>query len=562
MKKMKKLLAGMLGAVFMGTAVFATAYASEPAAVPEPKNGAYTGEIHFLNGDGSGNRSICDPIFAHEADVILTDEEAEITFYVAYPVPNFPQAGADGTIKDVVLTADGKDYEAKSDITSKEEKIFDTAGVMFGISAGDRLSTQALTVAVPRDVLADLDKGTVSVSAYVNVVMNSTQSFYMQVTDLQPAGEDVPSSDSYTKNGTFHIDQFGEYDINAAVTVTDGKISNVDITGDHFGGTYGEVNKGKLASAVNGMLEGFIGLRDDDAQAIADLDTVSGATYSSNGIKSAVANALGLDIGSEQPADVPEQVPEAGIYRVTAAVRSDVVDHSLVQGDTAEAMLTVDENGQMRLSFDLVSGTDQEPLYVLGFNGYYEGNDRLGKLSMDGVAIETAQSQDYEVVTKVDMPLSGLSQYYYANGYLYVPAMSNLNGEISGIHFENGRFNVDMIITMYWDTLEKLADIPEQTGDSGQEAEPGQPGDVQDPGENDKGESGDQALENHGDGLTNVSKDAGGDHQEDLSEAVSGGDVSGVKTADETNALGYAALAILAAGCGSAAAVWRRRQKI
>lgn len=83
MKKMKKLLAGMLGAVFMGTAVFATAYASEPAAVPEQENGAYTGEIHFLNGDGSGKRSICDPIFAHEADVILTDEEAEITFYVA-----------------------------------------------------------------------------------------------------------------------------------------------------------------------------------------------------------------------------------------------------------------------------------------------------------------------------------------------------------------------------------------------------------------------------------------------------------------------------------------------
>lgn len=74
--------------------------------------------------------------------------------------------------------------------------------------------------------------------------------------------------------------------------------------------------------------------------------------------------------GSEQPADVPEQVPEAGIYRVTAAVRSDVVDHSLVQGDTAEAMLTVDENGQMRLSFDLVSRNRSGPLYVLGFNGY------------------------------------------------------------------------------------------------------------------------------------------------------------------------------------------------
>ena len=28
----------------------------------------------------------------------------------------------------------------------------------------------------------------------------------------------VRTSDSYTVNGTFHIDQFGEYDINAEVT--------------------------------------------------------------------------------------------------------------------------------------------------------------------------------------------------------------------------------------------------------------------------------------------------------------------------------------------------------
>ena len=74
---------------------------------------------------------------------------------------------------------------------------------------------------------------------------------------------------------------------------------------------------------------------------------------------------------------------------------------------------------------------------------------------MDGVDYNTTSSGDYTVVTDVTYPLSGLSQYYYTNTYLYVPAMSNLNGEISGIYFENGHFSVDTIVTVYWDTLTK-----------------------------------------------------------------------------------------------------------
>ena len=61
---------------------------------------------------------------------------------------------------------------------------------------------------------------------------------------------------SYTKEGIFHIDQFGEYDIVADVTVTEGKISNLDITGENFAAQdewKREVNKGKLQSAAKGM---------------------------------------------------------------------------------------------------------------------------------------------------------------------------------------------------------------------------------------------------------------------------------------------------------------------
>lgn len=180
--RFRKVLSGAVAAAMMTTMMCGTALAAEPA------DGSYTGEIHFLNANGSGNSSMCDPIFAHEADVELTADSAELTFYVAYPIPSFPDQGEDGTIKDVVFTVDGTEYAAESDITTKPEKEFDTDAALFGISAGDSLPTQVLTVELPRDVLDDLEAGTVSASAYVNVVMNSTQSFFVKVTDLQSTG--------------------------------------------------------------------------------------------------------------------------------------------------------------------------------------------------------------------------------------------------------------------------------------------------------------------------------------------------------------------------------------
>lgn len=58
--------------------------------------------------------------------------------------------------------------------------------------------------------------------------------------------------------------------------MTDGKISDVDVSGENFGGTYAEVNKGKLATAVEGIMDKFVGLLDTDADGIRNVDVVSG----------------------------------------------------------------------------------------------------------------------------------------------------------------------------------------------------------------------------------------------------------------------------------------------
>lgn len=196
--RLNKIVSGAAVAAMLGTMMCTTAFAADYT------DGNYTGEIHFLNANGSGAASMCDPIFVHEAELELTADNAELTFYVAYPIPAFPAMGTDGTILDVKFTVNETEYTAESDITTKPEKVFDTTSSIFGITEGESYPTQVLTVDLPRDAVDDLEAGTVAASAYVNSVMNSTQNFFVQVTNLQSVGgetenpdqPEVPSEDS------------------------------------------------------------------------------------------------------------------------------------------------------------------------------------------------------------------------------------------------------------------------------------------------------------------------------------------------------------------------------
>ena len=187
--RLNKIVSGAAVAAMLGTMMCTTAFAADYT------DGNYTGEIHFLNANGTGAASMCDPIFVHEAELALTADNAELTFYVAYPIPSFPDLGTDGTILDVVLTVDGTEYTAESDITTKPEKVFDTTASLFGITEGESYPTQVLTVDLPRDAVDDLEAGTVSASAYVNSVMNSTQNFFIQVTNIQSVGGETEEPD-------------------------------------------------------------------------------------------------------------------------------------------------------------------------------------------------------------------------------------------------------------------------------------------------------------------------------------------------------------------------------
>ena len=229
--RLNKIVSGAAAAAMLGTMMCTTAFAADYT------DGDYTGEIHFLNANGSGDYSMCDPIFVHEAELALTADNAELTFYVAYPIPSFPDLGTDGTILDVVLTVDGTEYTAESDITTKPEKVFDTTAGLFGITEGESYPTQVLTVDLPRDAVDDLEAGTVSASAYVNSVMDSTQNFLIQVTNIQSVGGETEPADTKDMQITADVQEVVSeptYTVNVPESIELGTLSTEEDNSSHY----------------------------------------------------------------------------------------------------------------------------------------------------------------------------------------------------------------------------------------------------------------------------------------------------------------------------------------
>lgn len=341
-----------------------------------------------------------------------------------------------------------------------------TQNVAKADGSGNHEVPETISFAIPKDAY---NATGVYLSMYVDA-MGYAPDAYLQIDYAGAKESGDPSLNFTTEVSTAEVEQFGNYNVTSQVTVKDGRITDVSLAGNDFKGTHADDNQMYLNKAINGlgstkgMKEKLTGLYMNDAQKLNDLDTVSGATYSSNAIKNATMNALGVKIEQEVIPDAPTEKPAPGLYYIEMKDRTDVVDHGLVgESKKVGAYLRVDNDGKMWLTYKMVSGTTGEPLYVLGYNGYYPNGDITQPLTKEGVTYSTESTTaptigDCTVVTDITVPLDGISQTYVNNVYLYVEAMKNLNGEVSGVNFDAGKFNINSTITLYWDTLYNLSE--------------------------------------------------------------------------------------------------------
>lgn len=293
---------------------------------------------------------------------------------------------------------------------------------------------------------------------------------FIEYADAKESGDD---SLNYEKKYSGQVQAFGKYWIDVTVKVEEGVITDLTISGRDFANdSSGESNeKIYLPKAIKKIEDQIIGkgIYDTDTDLLNDIDVVSGATVSAELIKESVMNAIGVEVKKEVIPDAPKTVPAAGTYSIQIKNITDEVAHSLIGKDGTNywktAYLTVDKSGNMYLSYRHENCTLEEPLHVLGFNGYYKGrdNDGNGGTLKKTTQIKTAKCSDHgtTVVTDVKIPLIGSTsapqQKYYVNTYLYVEAMKNVDGLQAGIQFDHGKFNIDSTITLNWDTLTKVS---------------------------------------------------------------------------------------------------------
>ena len=184
-KRWKQIAASWLAVVlFFGLGNF-NVFAAAPY-----QNGRYTAKIEFLH-ESKNKQSMCNALFDQDADVKIKGDTAEINIYTAFPVPLYSSQGADGTVKNMVMTLDGVRYTAESDLTTKPVRTMDQKGFMFGIKAGDQLTTQILTFTIPTEKLDSLT-GKVPVTAFVNVVMKKDMNFRLCLNHLQLVEAETP----------------------------------------------------------------------------------------------------------------------------------------------------------------------------------------------------------------------------------------------------------------------------------------------------------------------------------------------------------------------------------
>ncbi len=201
MKKFNKLVsAAVATAMVMGTVV--PAMAGDSTFVPT-KDGTYTTDsvvaYQFYPAlTGTITNSMCNGVFAAEADVTINGDWATLELYLCNPTPSW--GGLDvGLLSQAYITYDGVQYEGTLTTIGQVDgavnpdaavKVFGQESTFFGIEIGESYTCDTMEFTIPKAALAGGtavdDAGTlehewIQISAWVNLMMNSRQSFFLDL---------------------------------------------------------------------------------------------------------------------------------------------------------------------------------------------------------------------------------------------------------------------------------------------------------------------------------------------------------------------------------------------
>ncbi len=165
------------------------------------ENGYFTAAVEMRKVASINDLSMCSPLFHERVDIYIEDDMATITLYLINPIPSYPDYGT--PLLDIIFTYDGVDYEGVLDESVVYTRYFNYAAGF--IEEAGYYDSSPITVNIPVDALYNTTEGELTCTGYVNVIMNSTQSFFVFLTDFMEGttgGEDPTVNENSSSSDT------------------------------------------------------------------------------------------------------------------------------------------------------------------------------------------------------------------------------------------------------------------------------------------------------------------------------------------------------------------------
>ena len=128
----------------------------------------------------------------------------------------------------------------------RDVTVLDKKEVNQSLEEGKKMVPTRISFPMPEAMQEELkDSGNVSGGVYIKMyveAMKYSPSAYIQL-DFAHAKEQGDPTMTYQATGSSRVNLFGKYDVNASVSVEDGKISGVTVEGSGFGGTHADYNQ-------------------------------------------------------------------------------------------------------------------------------------------------------------------------------------------------------------------------------------------------------------------------------------------------------------------------------
>ena len=157
----------------------------------------YIAQVDLRRFDDINTFSMSDPLFLDMANIVVEGDKATLYLYIIDPIPNYVKEGT--PLKDIVFTYDNVEYPANY---AKENGMYGTFDVAAGfINEKGEYPVSTITVTMPKKAFERTQEGTLSCSAFINVVMKSTQQFYVVLNDIKVGTNELLTKDTGA-NGT------------------------------------------------------------------------------------------------------------------------------------------------------------------------------------------------------------------------------------------------------------------------------------------------------------------------------------------------------------------------